>query len=215
MSELNTALKLIFSWLEKDYLEFAQSFQPGLSYEEMKNYENKLASDECHRSHYFTSEIYELYQWRNGTLVYPDGEIFKINDRLLKFSWDNSCLILLEDPNYFGELTCIPSIGVFLALYFLPMNYIYFHLFVHGICDDVALFKPFSIDSEDGDYLVSPNIRQEKSPLLNSVVEGVYEEVLSIDTDKICRKRINRKSSEEEWIIVQNYSHSRNSLGFL
>ena len=67
MSELTDALNQIVSWLEKHPSEkyaSADVLQPGLSYEEI----DRRVADLPFK---LPEEVYELYQWRNGTC---DGE---------------------------------------------------------------------------------------------------------------------------------------------
>ncbi|NEO86020.1 MAG: hypothetical protein F6J87_17450 [Spirulina sp. SIO3F2] len=64
MSQLTEALNRIMKWLEKHQPEYAASFLPGLSRQEI----DKLIAplNLC-----IPEEIYELYQWRNGRSVEP------------------------------------------------------------------------------------------------------------------------------------------------
>jgi hypothetical protein len=60
MSTLTDALERILNWLRANYPEAASSLQPGLSYDEI---EAKIADlPFC-----LPQEVYELYQWRNGS----------------------------------------------------------------------------------------------------------------------------------------------------
>ncbi len=67
MSVLTDSLNRIMGWLEKNRPDYAASFLPGLSDEEIRE---KLANVELE----LPGEIYELYRWRNGT---EDGEDLK------------------------------------------------------------------------------------------------------------------------------------------
>ena len=59
MSDLIRALDRIMNWLEEHQPEYAASFLPGLSRQEIDKFINPL-------NIVFPEEIYELYQWRNG-----------------------------------------------------------------------------------------------------------------------------------------------------
>ena len=65
MSQLTEALNRIMNWLEEHQPEYAASFLPGLSRQEI---DEVIASslNLC-----IPEEIYELYQWRNGRSVEP------------------------------------------------------------------------------------------------------------------------------------------------
>lgn len=60
MVSLIEALERIINWLRKHQPDYAASFQPGLKSEEIQAAEAKLGFK-------LPPEIYELYQWRNGT----------------------------------------------------------------------------------------------------------------------------------------------------
>lgn len=67
MSVLTDSLNQIMRWLEENRPDYAASFLPGLSDEEIRE---KLANVELE----LPEEIYELYRWRNGV---EDGEDLK------------------------------------------------------------------------------------------------------------------------------------------
>ncbi|MEL7246391.1 MAG: SMI1/KNR4 family protein [Cyanobacteria bacterium J06573_2] len=67
MSILTDSLNQIMQWLEENRPDYAASFLPGLSDEEIQK---KLANVELE----LPEEIYELYRWRNGV---EDGEDLK------------------------------------------------------------------------------------------------------------------------------------------
>ncbi len=79
MSNLNNALERIMSWLKDYQPEFADSFLPGLKSEEISQAEAELGFN-------FPSEIYELYQWRNGTeqdakaICFPTFEFLPLHE---------------------------------------------------------------------------------------------------------------------------------------
>jgi|GEM_PF-1270284 len=60
MVSLIEALERIMNWLRKHQPDYAASFQPGLKSEEIQAAEAKVGFK-------LPPEIYELYQWRNGT----------------------------------------------------------------------------------------------------------------------------------------------------
>lgn len=60
MSTLTNALNRIIKWLEIYKPELAASFFPGLNFNEIQAGEQKIGFK-------FPAEIYELYQWRNGS----------------------------------------------------------------------------------------------------------------------------------------------------
>lgn len=60
MVSLIEALERIMNWLRKHQPDYAASFLPGLKSEEIQAAETELGFK-------LPSEIYELYQWRNGT----------------------------------------------------------------------------------------------------------------------------------------------------
>ncbi|MBZ8178551.1 HEAT repeat domain-containing protein [Oscillatoria salina] len=75
VSQLTNALNRIFSWIEQHRSYYVKYLQPGL----LKGKINNLIKDLPFQ---LPSEIYELYQWRNGALyqgknLYDEGLIFK------------------------------------------------------------------------------------------------------------------------------------------
>ncbi|HBQ98672.1 SMI1/KNR4 family protein [Roseofilum sp. Belize Diploria] len=69
MSTLTDALDRIMKWLEIYKPEFADSFQPGLSFDEIQAGEEKIGFK-------LPEEVYELYQWRNGATLDCDSLFF-------------------------------------------------------------------------------------------------------------------------------------------
>ncbi|MDZ8088454.1 MAG: hypothetical protein RMY16_23260 [Nostoc sp. DedQUE12b] len=61
MTALTEALKKIMKWLQQYQPEFAASFLPGLTREEIQEKTKDLPG-------LVPEEIYELYQYRNGTI---------------------------------------------------------------------------------------------------------------------------------------------------
>ncbi|NEO88310.1 MAG: SMI1/KNR4 family protein [Spirulina sp. SIO3F2] len=64
MSQLTEALNRIMNWLQEYQPDYAASFLPGLSRQEIDEITAPL-------NLYIPEEIYELYQWRNGRSVVP------------------------------------------------------------------------------------------------------------------------------------------------
>jgi len=60
MPTLIEALSIIMNWLNKHQPDYAASFLPGLKYSEIQTVEAEFGFK-------LPAEIYELYQWRNGT----------------------------------------------------------------------------------------------------------------------------------------------------
>lgn len=60
MTVLTESLEQILSWLERNNSSFASALQPGLTYSEIQDRVEYLPFD-------LPEEVYELYQWRNGT----------------------------------------------------------------------------------------------------------------------------------------------------
>ncbi|MEH2251747.1 SMI1/KNR4 family protein [Nostoc sp.] len=68
MSELTDELQYILNWLESSNLEFFDCYNPGLTRQQI----DEITKDLPFR---LSKEVYELYQWRNGTadLGYNNG----------------------------------------------------------------------------------------------------------------------------------------------
>lgn len=60
MSILTEALEKILSWLQQNKRTIASALQPGLTYTQIQDGIESLPFD-------LPEEVYELYQWRNGT----------------------------------------------------------------------------------------------------------------------------------------------------
>lgn len=60
MGTLIEALERIMNWLTEHQPKYAASFLPGLKYDEIQTMEAEFGFQ-------LPEEIYELYQWRNGT----------------------------------------------------------------------------------------------------------------------------------------------------
>ncbi|MHC0064574.1 hypothetical protein ACWATR_17005 [Nostoc sp. UIC 10890] len=68
MSLLTDALDIILNWLQQNKPSYASSLQPGLAYEEIEEKVKNLPFR-------LPTEVYELYQWRNG-MIDDDSEFF-------------------------------------------------------------------------------------------------------------------------------------------
>ena len=83
MSVLADSFNQIMRWLEENRPDYAASFLPGLSDEEIRE---KLANVELE----LPEEIYELYRWRNGveggedlkSVVYPSMEFMPLDEAI-------------------------------------------------------------------------------------------------------------------------------------
>ena len=83
MSVLTDSLNRIMQWLEENRPDYAESFLPGLSDEEIRE---KLSNFELE----LPEEIYELYRWRNGTqngedsksVIFPCMEYMSLDEAL-------------------------------------------------------------------------------------------------------------------------------------
>lgn len=69
MSELTEALEIIYSWLEENQPNCAEALEPGLT-------DNQIAEQLKDLSIKLPNEVYELYQWHDGT----SGSFLKDND---------------------------------------------------------------------------------------------------------------------------------------
>ena len=84
MVALTDALERIMNWLRENQTDYANSFAPGLKYDEIFSYEEELGFK-------LPEEIYELYQWKNGTeedalaLCFPTMHFLPIN-RAIEYS---------------------------------------------------------------------------------------------------------------------------------
>ncbi|MBW4510360.1 MAG: SMI1/KNR4 family protein [Scytonematopsis contorta HA4267-MV1] len=84
MVALTDALERIMNWLRENQADYANSFATGLKYDEIFSYEEELGFK-------LPGEIYELYQWRNGTeedakaLCFPTMQFLPMN-RAIEYS---------------------------------------------------------------------------------------------------------------------------------
>lgn len=105
MSTLTKALEPISAWVQKRFPD-SQRLQPGLSYETIQKEVSTLPFE-------LSTEINELYLWRNGGLLhflpYPEGEheeiytFFSLEEAVtVAKDWDNGWFPLFEtDGNVF------------------------------------------------------------------------------------------------------------------
>ena len=83
LTNLTDSLNRIMEWLEENRPDYAASFLPGLSDEEIRE---KLANVELE----LPEEIYELYRWRNGveggedlkSVIYPSMEFMPLDEAI-------------------------------------------------------------------------------------------------------------------------------------
>jgi hypothetical protein len=83
MKDLTNALDRMYRWLEINRPEFAEAFQTGLSYEEIKSMVSEIPLK-------LPQEIYDLYKWRNGlvgdittyTSIYSSGDFSPLSTAL-------------------------------------------------------------------------------------------------------------------------------------
>ena len=91
MTALTVAIERIMNWLQQYQPEFAASFLPGLTREQIQEQTKDLPG-------LIPEEIYELYQYRNGTLeemkstVYPVFQFLPLDEAVQIFqeSFDRS-----------------------------------------------------------------------------------------------------------------------------
>ena len=100
MSLLTEALERISSWLEQHQPEIAALLQPGLTFEEIEEETQYLPFQ-------LPKEVYEIYQWRNGTyhdLFYGMGiyplEIVKVQQELIEYISSQN---IQGFPMFFGQ----------------------------------------------------------------------------------------------------------------
>jgi len=179
MTELTIALKTIFDWLKENYPRLEESFEPALDFEQLKVYDDRL--NDIH----FTSEFYELYQWSNGTLTYPAGEIINIDGKFGVLD-DGGYLSNLEEShnNIFDTIDCIEP---FSAIFFCPMESIDFvSCRKEGDNRNIVYLQPFLFGTNGGSELIFSNEKKYTSTLLSSVpdIENCFEPVYASLTDK-------------------------------
>jgi cell wall assembly regulator SMI1 len=71
MTGLTAAIERIMNWLQQYQPEFAASFLPGLTREQIQEQTKDLPG-------FIPEEIYELYQYRNGTLEEMKSTVYPI-----------------------------------------------------------------------------------------------------------------------------------------
>ena len=92
MSVLTVALERIMNWLRQHQPSYAASFLPGLKLDEIQELEKELGFK-------LPEEIYQLYQWRNGTeedamaLVFPSMLFLPLSEAIgISQAWNESIL---------------------------------------------------------------------------------------------------------------------------
>ncbi|AFY57765.1 hypothetical protein Riv7116_5387 [Rivularia sp. PCC 7116] len=123
MSVLTDSLNQIMRWLEKNRPDYAASFLPSLSDEEIRE---KLASVELE----LPEEIYELYRWRNGveggedlkSLAYPSMAFMPL-DEAIEYHLgivDNVDIQEHEDFQAIFELLDANQVDIYSDTYLFP-----------------------------------------------------------------------------------------------
>ncbi|MBV6627982.1 MAG: hypothetical protein KI793_34540 [Rivularia sp. (in: Bacteria)] len=129
MSVLTDSLNRIMQWLEGNRPDYAASFLPGLSNEEIRE---KLASVELE----LPEEIHELYRWRNGvedgedlkSIAYPSMAFMPL-DEAIKYHLDiidNVDIQEHEDFQAIFELLDAKQIDIYNSTHLFP--------FIHSNC---------------------------------------------------------------------------------
>lgn len=101
MQDINYSLEKIMDWLKQNQPEFADSFLPGITIDEIKKIEKEIGFK-------LSEEICKLYQWRNGTtkygkaLFFPSIQYLPFEEALM-VSQDISFEISSEEDGYFYE----------------------------------------------------------------------------------------------------------------
>jgi cell wall assembly regulator SMI1 len=87
MSALTDALERILTCLQQRFYDSARMFEPGLSYKDIEQRVKKLPFK-------LPKEVYELYQWRNGTYYAEEDRAGFFDDGLVFLSLEaaiNKC----------------------------------------------------------------------------------------------------------------------------
>ena len=154
MSLLSVAMDCIMNWMQEHQPERAKTFQPGLSREEIDQAITNLPNQ-------FPEELYELYQWRNGSTEWDS--IDSIVSPILEFmpleQAVESCIDLLE---VFGEDATIPDPLLEGGKRLFPF-----------ICENSSCYYAVFLD----------NKQQQSSPVIDIAAEGDLDIVFSSLTD--------------------------------
>lgn len=135
MTLLIDTLNKIMNWLEKNQPEYAASFLPGLKYKEIQAAEEKLGFK-------LPEEVYELYQWRNGTTGY---------DLVLESEFGTVLLFWpLDEVIYTSEIMNQESVLEESEYYSEQDNYLFFLVYP----DDMA--EAYVIPLDDKTHQVQP-----------------------------------------------------------
>lgn len=151
MSNLTDALEVITGWLEQNQPELFASLQPGLSISEIKSQVQVLLPAQL------PAEVYELYQWKNGTL--REGNPIRVQV---------DGVVCECDEGYFYTSSGIGRVlEAFAALYFRPLEFV-------GVLrnDEVTLLDIFS--KHEASFVRCNDQKQTTSPLLYSEEEYYY-----------------------------------------
>jgi hypothetical protein len=160
MSNLTDALEVITGWLEQNQPELFASLQPGLSVSEIESQVEVLFPARL------PTEVYELYQWKNGTLregnpirVQVDGVVCECDEGYFYTSFGSGRVL-----------------EAFSALYFRPLEFV-------GILrnDQVTLLDIFS--KHEASFVRCNDPQQMISSLLYSEEEYYYGELYPSTTN--------------------------------
>lgn len=110
MSPLTEALEYISTWLQQHQPERSASLRPGLKYEEIKEKIKNLPFR-------LPTEVYELYQWRNGSkssfILFPEISSY---DYVQFFSLEEAIDNCLDWNAGLFPLFIIEDVGIFIVV---------------------------------------------------------------------------------------------------
>ncbi len=154
MSNLTEGLETISQWLEQNQPELFASLQPGLSIDEIDAKVQVLLPDRL------PVEIYDLYQWRNGTNKESTPIRIQV-DGLIRECDEGSFYISFGSGRAFEA---------FSALYFRPLEFI--GVFRH---EKATLLDVFP--NHNASFVTCSKEQQATSPLLYTDTEYCFNEV--------------------------------------
>jgi hypothetical protein len=109
MRNLTQALNYSMEWLERHLPEYAGSFLPGLTFNEVLERIETLGFP-------LPNELYELYQWRNGTtsdtpsIIFPTFEFIPLDEVVETIQQANNDLMIAELFT-FNDQPLLPFMG--------------------------------------------------------------------------------------------------------
>jgi hypothetical protein len=154
MSNLTDALETISKWLEQNKPELFASLQPGLSINEIEAKVQVLLPARL------PVEMYDLYQWRNGTNRESNPIIIQVDGLICE----------CHEGSFYISFGSGRAFQAFSALYFRPLDFI--GVFRHK---RATLLEVFS--HHNASFVTCSNEQQVTSPLLGSDTEYCYSEV--------------------------------------